>query len=117
MLLVHYPKCSTCQSAKKWLIENGYTFTEKDIKVENPTRAEIELWYKNSGYDIKKFFNTSGLVYKELGLKDKLQTMSEDEKLDLLSTNGMLIKRPIVVTEDTVLVGFKEKEWAEKLAT
>ncbi len=115
MLLVHYPKCTTCQRAKKWLEEKGTEFIERHIKEENPTKEELQEWHAKSGLEIKRFFNTSGLVYKDLGLKDKLASMTLDEQLDLLATNGMLVKRPIVVADDFVLVGFKEKEWVEKL--
>ncbi len=111
MLFVHYPKCSTCAKAKKWLDDNNISYTERDIKVDNPTYDELKEWHKLSGFPLKKFFNTSGLVYKSMGLKDKLATMSEDEQLKLLSTDGMLVKRPLIISDDTVLVGFKEAEW------
>ena len=114
MLFLEYPPCSTCKKAKKWLMDHGVEFTARHIKENNPTAGEISLWQEKSGLELKKFFNTSGLVYKDLGLKDKLPTMSREEQLDLLASNGMLVKRPIVVTEDAVLVGFKEKDW-EKL--
>ena len=115
MLVLVYRKCSTCQKALKWLEENGVAFEERPIVEENPTYEELKAWYAKSGLPLKKFFNTSGLLYKELGLKDKLAQMSEDEQLQLLATNGMLVKRPLVVGEDYVLTGFKEKEWAEKM--
>ena len=115
MLFIHYPKCSTCQKAKKWLDENKKEYTERHIVENNPTYDELKEWHAKSGLPLKKFFNTSGLLYKEMQLKDKLPTMSEEEQLQLLATNGMLVKRPLVVTEDTVLVGFKEAEWVEKL--
>ena len=115
MLVLVYRKCSTCQKALKWLEENGVAFEERPIVEENPTYEELKAWYAKSGLPLKKFFNTSGLLYKELGLKDKLAQMSEDEQLQLLATNGMLVKRPLVVGEDYVLTGFKEKEWAEKV--
>lgn len=115
MLFIHYPKCSTCQKAKKWLLEKGVEFTERDIKEENPTKTELQKWHSRSGLDIKKFFNTSGLIYKDLGLKDKLVSMSEEEKYELLATNGMLVKRPILVADDFVLVGLKEADWDEKI--
>ena len=115
MLVLVYRKCSTCQKALKWLEENGAAFVERPIVEENPTYEELKAWYAKSGLPLKKFFNTSGLLYKELGLKDKLAQMSEDEQLQLLSTNGMLVKRPLVVGKDYVLTGFKEKEWAEKV--
>ena len=114
-LFLEYPKCSTCQKALKWLEEKGVTFEERPIVEENPTYEELKAWYTKSGLPLKKFFNTSGLLYKELGLKDKLAQMSEDEQLQLLATNGMLVKRPLVVGKDYVLTGFKEKEWAEKM--
>lgn len=115
MLVLVYRKCSTCQKALKWLEENGVAFEERPIVEENPTYEELKAWYAKSGLSLKKFFNTSGLLYKELGLKDKLAQMSEDEQLQLLATNGMLVKRPLVVGKDYVLTGFKEKEWAEKM--
>jgi arsenate reductase len=115
MLVLVYRKCSTCQKALKWLEENGVAFEERPIVEENPTYEELKAWYAKSGLPLKKFFNTSGLLYKELGLKDKLAQMSEDEQLQLLATNGMLVKRPLVVGKDYVLTGFKEKEWAEKM--
>ncbi|WP_251389510.1 arsenate reductase family protein [Mediterraneibacter agrestimuris] len=111
MLFIGYPKCTTCQKAKKYLMEKGLEFEERDIKVDNPTKDELTAWYQKSGLPLKRFFNTSGMVYKELQLKDKLPDMSEEEQLSLLATDGMLVKRPIVITEDKVLTGFKEKEW------
>lgn len=114
MLFLEYPSCTTCKKAKAWLQSKGLQFTARHIKEENPTAEELSGWQEKSGLELKKFFNTSGLVYKDLGLKDKLPTMTREEQLDLLASNGMLVKRPIVVTEDTVLVGFKEKDW-EKL--
>lgn len=111
MLFVCYPKCTTCQKAKKYLTEKGLPFEERDIKTENPTKEELTSWYKLSGLPLKRFFNTSGMLYKEMQLKDKLPDMTEDEQLSLLATDGMLVKRPIVVTDEKVLVGFKEKEW------
>ncbi|MBR3810766.1 MAG: arsenate reductase family protein [Agathobacter sp.] len=113
MLVLVYRKCSTCLKALKWLEDNNIDFEERPIKEENPTYDELKRWYQLSGLPLKKFFNTSGLIYKDLGLKDKLPTMSEDEQLKLLATNGMLVKRPLVVGEDFVLTGFKEKEWSE----
>lgn len=113
MKYICYPKCGTCQKARKWLDSNEIKYEIRDIKEDKPTREELETWYKASGLPLKKFFNTSGLQYKALGLKDKLPTMSEAEQLDLLATDGMLVKRPIAVIGDTVLVGFKEAEWAE----
>ena len=109
MLFIYYPKCSTCQKAKKWLDAQEISYTERHI-VE-----ELKKWQARSGLPIKKFFNTSGMLYKEMQLKDKLPQMSEDEQLKLLATNGMLVKRPVIVDGDTVLTGFREKEWEEKL--
>ncbi len=115
MLFVCYPKCTTCQKAKRYLDEKGADYTERHIKDENPSEAELRQWYALSGLPLKKFFNTSGLQYKALGLKDKLPTMSEEEQFALLASDGMLVKRPILVGEDYVLVGFKETQWAEKV--
>ena len=115
MLFVCYPKCSTCQKARKWLEEKGFAYEGRDIKTEDPSAEELEMWYKKSGLPLKRFFNTSGILYKEMKLKEKLPDMSEEEQIALLATDGMLVKRPIVVTEDEVLVGFREKEWEEKL--
>lgn len=115
MLVLVYRKCSTCQKALKWLEENQVVFEERPIVEENPTYEELKLWYEKSGLPLKKFFNTSGLLYKEMKLKDRLAEMSEEEQLKLLATNGMLVKRPLVVGSDFVLTGFKEKEWSEKL--
>ena len=110
-----YPKCTTCQKAKKWLDDNKIEYELRDIKEDNPTLEELTAWYKQSGLPLKKFFNTSGLLYKSMELKDKLPTMSEEEQLKLLASDGMLVKRPIVIGEDFVLVGFKENEWGEKI--
>ena len=110
-----YKKCTTCQKALKWLDAQGVAYTERPIKEENPSREELETWYKRSGLPLKRFFNTSGNLYKEMKLKDRLPQMSEEEQLDLLSSDGMLVKRPLVVGEDFVLTGFKEAEWKEKL--
>ena len=115
MLFLEYPPCSTCQKAKKWLDAQGIAYTDRHIKEQNPSYEELKAWYEKSGLPLKKFFNTSGLVYKNLGLKDKLPTMSEEEQLRLLATDGMLVKRPLVVGEDFILTGFKEAEWVEKL--
>ena len=109
-----YPKCTTCQRAKKWLDDNKIEYELRDIKLDNPTLEELTEWYKKSGLPIKKFFNTSGLLYKSLDLKNKLPEMTEDEMLKLLATDGMLVKRPLLIGDDFVLVGFKEVEWAEK---
>ncbi len=116
MKLVHYPKCSTCQKAKQFLLANNVEFDERDIKEKNPTKNELKKWYKQSALPLKKFFNTSGLVYKDLKLKDKIPTMSEDEQLELLATNGMLVKRPILILDSKVLVGFNESEWKDNIS-
>lgn len=113
-LFIEYPKCSTCQKAKKWLQEQGVVFQDRHIKEQNPTKDELKEWHEKSGMDIKKFFNTSGMIYKERKLKERLPEMSLEEKYELLSTDGMLVKRPILVTEKGVLTGFKPEEW-EKL--
>ncbi|MDO4285499.1 MAG: arsenate reductase family protein [Eubacteriales bacterium] len=110
-----YRKCSTCLKALKWLEANGVVFTERSIVEENPTKEELTDWLRRSGLPLKKFFNTSGNLYKEMKLKDRLPSLSEEEQIDLLSQNGMLVKRPLVVGADFVLVGFKEAEWADKL--
>ena len=115
MIFVEYPKCTTCQKARKWLESRGEDFTSRHIKEENPTLEELKLWWERSGLPLKRFFNTSGLLYKELRLKDKLPTMSEEEQLTLLASDGMLVKRPILVGTDFVLVGFKEAEWSAAL--
>lgn len=115
MLFICYPKCSTCQKARTWLDEKGIAYDFRDIKLENPTAEELTRWWKLSGLPLKKFFNTSGLQYKALGLKDKLPVMSEDEQIALLATDGMLVKRPLLVGEDFVLTGFRPKEWEERL--
>ena len=115
MLFLCYPKCTTCQKAKKWLEEQKIEYTERHIAENNPTYEELKEWYEKSGLPLKKFFNTSGLLYKEMQLKDKLVTMSEEEMLQLLATNGMLVKRPLLISGETVLVGFKEAEWSDKL--
>lgn len=114
MLLIWYPKCTTCQKAKKWLDDNGLEVETRHIKEEKPSYDELKFWYEKSGLPLKKFFNTSGLLYKSMQLKDKLPTMSEEEQLKLLASDGMLVKRPIIVEGETVLTGFREKEW-EKL--
>ena len=112
MLFVCYPKCTTCQKAKAWLDAAGLDYTMRDIKSDNPTEAELRQWYQQSGSPLKKFFNTSGIQYRALELKDKLPQMSEDEQLALLATDGMLVKRPLLITDDKVLIGFKESEWS-----
>ena len=115
MLVLVYRKCSTCLKALKWLEEKGVEFTERAIVEENPSYEELQTWYQISGLPLKKFFNTSGLLYKDLNLKEKLTAMTEEEQLKLLATNGKLVKRPLVVGENFVLIGFKEQEWEEKL--
>ena len=115
MLFVEYPKCTTCQRAKKYLDAHGAAYTDRHIKEENPSAEELRTWQQASGLPLKKFFNTSGLLYKSMGLKDKLPAMSEEEQLELLASDGMLVKRPILVGEDFVLVGFREAEWEAKL--
>ena len=114
---VCYPKCTTCQKARKWLDENNIEHEFRDIKTENPTLEELAAWYKLSGLPLRKFFNTSGLLYKSMDLKNKLPAMSEEEMLKLLSTDGMLVKRPLVIGDGFVLVGFKEAEWESRLKT
>ncbi|MDE6834908.1 MAG: arsenate reductase family protein [Ruminococcus sp.] len=111
MLYVCYPKCTTCKKAQKWLDDNGIEYTVRDIKEDNPTYEELKEWYIISGLPLKKFFNTSGILYKSMNLKDKLPEMSEEEQLRLLATDGMLVKRPILITGNNVLVGFKESDW------
>lgn len=115
MLFVEYPKCSTCQKAKKWLDEHGLQYEDRHIVENNPTYEELKAWYAQSGLPLKKFFNTSGLLYKSMQLKDKLPQMSEDEQLKLLASDGMLVKRPVIVTDEVILTGFKEAEWSAKL--
>ena len=115
MLFVCYPKCSTCRKAQAWLDSHGLTYTLRDIKEDNPSREELAAWHSRSALPLRKFFNTSGLLYKSLALKDSLPGMTEDEQLDLLSSDGMLVKRPILVTETAVLVGFREADWAAAL--
>ena len=115
MLFVCYPKCTTCQKAAKWLEEQGIAAEVRDIKQDNPTEQELRAWHKMSGLPLKRFFNTSGLQYKSLGLKDKLPGMTEDEQLALLATDGMLVKRPLLIGEDFALPGFKQAEWEDKL--
>lgn len=115
MIFICYPKCSTCLKAEKYLQAHNIEYTKRDIKTDNPTADELRVWQKNSGLPLKKFFNTSGLQYKALGLKDKLPQLNEEEQLQLLAADGMLVKRPLLLTGDNVLVGFKETEWTEKL--
>lgn len=115
MLFIQYPPCSTCQKAKKWLDEHGLNYTERHIKEDNPGYDELKSWYEMSGLPLKRFFNTSGLLYKSMNLKDRLPAMSEEEQLRLLATDGMLVKRPIIVDGETVLTGFKESEWERLL--
>ncbi len=112
-LFVEYPKCSTCKKAKKWLEEQGFDFVDRHIAEDKPSAEEITAWWKQSGLPLKKFFNTSGQLYRQLELKDKLPAMSEEEQIALLATNGMLVKRPILVGDDVVLVGFREAAWAQ----
>ena len=114
MIFICYPKCTTCQKAKKWLEERNISFDFRDIKINNPTAEELQKWHKSSGLPLKRFFNTSGIPYRELQLKEKLPSMSESEQYALLATNGMLVKRPLLIDDTQVLVGFKESEWAEK---
>lgn len=115
LLFVEYPKCTTCQKAKKWLQDHDLAFEDRHIKEQNPTAAELKEWHEKSGLDIKKFFNTSGLIYKEQKLKDRLPAMTTEEKYELLATDGMLVKRPVLVTEHAVLTGFKPDEWEKAL--
>ena len=111
MLFLEYPKCTTCKKAKKWLNDHGAQFEDRDIKEKNPTAEELKTWYQKSGLPLKRFFNTSGMLYKSMQLKDRLPDMSEEEQLALLASDGMLVKRPLLIKGDTVLVGFKEAEW------
>ena len=117
MIFICYPKCTTCQKARAWLDEHHITYNFRDSKLENPTYDELTAWHERSGLPLKRFFNTSGLLYKSMGLKDKLPQMSEDEMLKLLAADGMLVKRPLLVGNDFVLVGFKEAEWESRLKT
>lgn len=115
MKFICYPKCSTCQKAKKWLDENDILYDERNIKEENPTYEELKEWHNKSGLPLKNFFNTSGMLYRSMKLKDKLPQMSEEQQLELLTSDGMLVKRPIAISDNAVLVGFKENDWKEKL--
>ena len=115
MLFVEYPKCSTCKKARAWLEERGVAFESRDIKADNPTADELRAWHEASGLPLKRLVNTSGMLYRELGLKDKLPTMGDDEVYELLATDGMLVKRPLLIEGDMVLAGFREKEWSSAL--
>ena len=115
MLFIEYPKCSTCQRAKQWLLDHQVPFEDRHIVEQNPTKEELTEWHQRSGLPLKRFFNTSGLLYKEMNLKEKLPAMTEEEQLALLGTNGMLVKRPLIIADDFILVGFKEKEWQSHL--
>ncbi|MFW5632464.1 MAG: arsenate reductase family protein [Acetivibrio ethanolgignens] len=115
VLFMEYPKCTTCQKAKKWLVDNQVDFEDRHIVEQKPSKEELKQWYEKSGLELKRFFNTSGQIYRQMELKDKLPSMSEEKQLELLSSNGMLVKRPLIVSENTVLVGFKEAEWKERL--
>ena len=117
MTFICYPKCTTCQRARKWLDENGIGYELRDIKTERPTRDELAVWHGASGLPLKRFFNTSGLLYKSMELKDRLPGMGEDEMLELLASDGMLVKRPLLVGDGIVLVGFREEEWTKRLKT
>ena len=114
LLFIQYPPCSTCKKAKAWLDQNNLEYENRSIKEQNPTKEELKAWHKKSGLPLKRFFNTSGVLYKEKGLKDKLPTMSEEEQLELLATDGMLVKRPLLIGDDFVLVGFKEEQWKDR---
>ena len=115
ILFIEYPKCTTCKKAKKWLDDHGIAYEDRQIKEQNPTAEELAVWYQKSGLPIKRFVNTSGMLYREMNLKDKLPTMTDEEILELLATDGMLVKRPLAIGDDVVLTGFKEAEWTEKL--
>lgn len=117
MLLIEYAKCSTCKKAKNWLNEKGIVYETRPIKEENPSVEELKDWHKRSGLPLKRFFNTSGILYRELELKDKLKDMSEEEQYQLLASDGMLVKRPLLISDEAVFVGFKEKEWEEALSS
>lgn len=115
ILFIEYPKCTTCKKAKKWLDDHGIAYEDRHIKEQNPTAEELAVWYQKSGLSIKRFVNTSGMLYRKMNLKDKLPTMTDEEILELLATDGMLVKRPLAIGDDVVLTGFKEAEWTEKL--
>lgn len=117
MLLIEYAKCSTCKKAKNWLNEKGIVYETRPIKEENPSAEELKAWHKRSGLPLKRFFNTSGILYRELELKDKLKDMSEEEQYQLLASDGMLVKRPLLISDEAIFVGFKEKEWEEMLSS
>nr|WP_300325794.1 arsenate reductase family protein [uncultured Anaerostipes sp.] len=113
MLFLEYPKCSTCKKAKKWLDEHGIAYDDRHIVEENPTQEELKIWYEKSGLPLKRFFNTSGMKYRELKLKDRLPEISEEEQIEILASDGMLVKRPLVIDDDFILIGFKEQQWKE----
>ena len=115
ILFIEYPKCSTCQKAEKWLDAHGVKYDRRNIKEKNPSYAELKEWYEQSGVELRRFFNTSGLLYKSMNLKEKLPAMSEDEQLKLLASDGMLVKRPLVISDGFILIGFRENEWQQKL--
>ena len=115
MIFLEYPKCSTCKKAKQWLDDHGVAYEDRNIKEQNPNAEELKAWHAKSGEQLRKFFNTSGMLFREYGRKDKLPNMTEEEMLNLLASDGMLVKRPLLITDDGVLIGFKEKQWAEKL--
>lgn len=110
-LFIEYPRCTTCKKAKKWLLDNNIDFDERNIVEQNPTKEELKKWFQKSNLPLKKFFNTSGVLYREMGLKDKLKDMSEDEQLELLATNGKLVKRPLLINQNSIFIGFKADEW------
>ena len=116
VIFIEYPKCTTCKKAKKWLEAKGISFVERNIVENNPSQEELKAWYEKSGLELKKFFNTSGMMYREMNLKDKLPSMSDEEKIALLSTDGMLVKRPILIVGDCILTGFKESQWEEAVS-
>lgn len=116
MIFLEYPKCTTCQKAKRWLDDHGVAYEDRNIKEQNPTAEELKAWHDQSGQPLRKFFNTSGMLYREYELKDKLPNMTEEEMLNLLASDGMLVKRPLLITDGNVLIGFKEKQWEETLA-
>ena len=115
VLFIEYPKCTTCKRAKKWLDEQGIEFEDRDIRLQNPSEAELKEWHEKSGLPLRRFFNTSGQLYRQMNLKDRLQDMMPEEQYRLLASDGMLVKRPLVISEDDVLVGFREAEWSERL--